>query len=159
MPGDPHVLRADHLPTPFTAAEIREGCPPGRTIRSLVVRAGADPVVSVNRFVAGDADGADGEHWTETPDGRQLTEPAADRSTWLELQGHASMPADATNIDEETIDIPAGRYDCLRYTRVDGDTVDTFWFARAAPGMPLRYEQRVNGELVYSLTVIEDLRP
>ena len=69
------------------------------------------------------------------------------------------MPADATRIDEETIDIPAGRYECLRYTRVIGDTIDTFWFAKSAPGMPLRFEQRVSGQLVLTSTAIEDCRP
>jgi hypothetical protein len=153
------VLRAGHLPTPFIAAEIREGCPPGRTVRTLVVEAGAEPVVRVIRFVSSDADGADRESWTETPDGRPLTEPEHGHATWLELQEHASMPADATRIAVETIDIPASRYDCLRYTRVDGDTIDTFWFAKMAPGMPLRFEQRIGGELVFSSTAIEDVRP
>jgi hypothetical protein len=159
VPGDPHVLRPDHLPTPFTAAEIRDASRPGRTVRMLVVEAGADPYIRVTRFVSGDADGGEREFWTETPDGRPLTEPERGRATWLELQEHASMPADATRIDEETIAIPAGRYDCLRYTRVDGDTIDTFWFARSAPGMPLRFEERVGGKLVSSSTAIEDLRP
>jgi hypothetical protein len=157
--SDPHVLRPGHLPTPFTAAEIREGCPPGRTVRSLVVEAGAEPIVRVTRFVSSDADGADRESWAETPGGERLTAPAPDHSTWLEFQEHASMPADATTIDLETIDIAAGHYDCLRYTRVDGDTVDTFWFAKTAPGMPLRFEQRIGGELVFSSTAIEDVRP
>jgi hypothetical protein len=58
------------------------------------------------------------------------------------------------------IDIPAGRYDCLRYTRSDDDgTVDTFWFAKSAPGMPLRFESRVGGELAFSSTAIADEMP
>jgi hypothetical protein len=157
--ADPHVLRPDHLPTPFTAAEIRMACVPGRTVRMLVVASGADPYVGVTRFVSGDEDGADREFWTEAPDGRRLTEPEHGHATWLELQEHASMPSATTTIDEETIDIPAGRYDCLRYVRIDGDTVDTFWFATSAPGTPLRFEQHVKGELVFSSTAIEDLRP
>ena len=157
MTADPHRLRADHLPTPFTAEEIRIGCPPGRTVRSLVVRPGAEPYVSVTRFVSGDADGAEQESWRETPDGTHLTEPERRRSTWLEFQEHASMPAAATRIDSEDIDIPAGRFACLRYTRTDGETVDTFWFARSAPGMPLKFEQRVGGSLVLSSTAIENI--
>jgi hypothetical protein len=157
--GDLHVLRPDHLPTPFTAAEIRDGCPSGRTVRSLVIEAGAEPVVRVTRFVSCDAEGADREVWTEATDGRRLSEPIPGHSTWLEFQEHASMPADATTIDDETIDIPAGHYACLRYTRVEGDTVDTFWFAKAAPGMPLRFEERVNRELVFASTAVEDRRP
>jgi hypothetical protein len=123
------------------------------------MRAGVEPFVQVMRVVSAAADEGEWEVWTETPDGRRLTEPERGTSNFLELQGHASMAADATRIEEETIDIPAGRYECLRYTRVDGDTVDTFWFATSAPGAPMRLEQRVGGELVFSSTAIEDLRP
>jgi hypothetical protein len=160
MSIDPHQLRPDHLPTPFTADEIRVGCPPGRTVRALVLDAATAPYVRVTRFLSGDAVGAEQESWTETPDGVRLTEPETRRSTWLEFQGHASMPAVTTEIADEVIDIPAGRYDCLRYTRRDDDdTVDTFWFAKSAPGMPLRFESRVGGELAFSSTAIADEMP
>jgi hypothetical protein len=156
MTADPHQLQLDHRATPFTADEIRIGCPPGRTVRSLVVEAGSEPYVQVARFVSGNAEGAEQESWTETPDGVRLTEPRRRGSTWLDLQGHASMPAATTQIVEEEIEIPAGRYACLRYTRRDGDALSTFWFAKTAPGMPLKFDERVNGELVYSSTALED---
>jgi hypothetical protein len=157
MASDPRRLHPDHLPTPFTADEIRAGCPPGRTVRALVVEAGREPYVQITRFVSGDAEGAEQESWTETPDGARLSEPTRRRTAWLGFQGHASMPAATTDIAEEVIDIPAGRFDCLRYTRRDGDTVNTFWFARSAPGMPLKFEEREAGELVYSSTVLENI--
>ena len=122
------------------------------------MRQGSEPYVRVMRVVSSDADGGEREFWTETPDGRPLTEPEREHSTWPELQGHASMRANSTRIDEETIEIPAGRFDCLRYTRVDGDTIDTFWFATSAPGAPLRFEQRVGDEVVFSSMAIEDRR-
>ena len=157
MTHDPHRLRPDDRPTPFTADEIRLGCPPGRTVRSLVHEKGAEPYVQVTRFVSGDADGAEQESWRETLDRVPLTEPRRRRSTWLEFQSHASMPAATTDIAEEHIDIPAGRFACLRYTRRDADSVATFWFAKDAPGMPLKYEERVAGELVYRSTAIQNL--
>jgi hypothetical protein len=157
MTTDPHRLHPDHHPTPFSADEIRIGCPPGRTVRSLVVEAGSEPYVHITRFVSGDSEGAEQESWTETPDGVRLTEPRRRRSSWLDFQGHASMPAATTVIAEEDIDIPAGPFACLRYTRRDGDTVDTFWFAKAAPGMPLKFEEREAGELVYSSTALENI--
>src|SRR6266487_4892550 len=131
MARDPHQLRPDHLPTPFTADEIRLGCPPGRTVRSLVVRPGADQYVHVTRFISGDPEGAEQESWDETRDGIRLTEPERNRSTWLEFQEHASMPTATTHIEAVDIEIPAGQFACLRYTRVDGDSVSTFWFARS----------------------------
>jgi hypothetical protein len=159
MSADPHVLDPEHLPTPFTAEEIRIGCPPGRTIRMRVFEAGQPPYVGVTKFVTGDADGADQESWRETPDGARLTEPRRRRSTWLEFQAHASMPRATTVIEPETVDLPAGRYDCLRYTRREGDEETVFWFARSAPGMPLKVEERVDGELVYASEATEDVRP
>ena len=157
MTTDAHRLRPDHHPTPFSADEIRAGCPPGRTVRSLVLEKGAEPYVQITLFVSGDGVGAEQESWTETPDGVRLTEPRRRRSTWLEFQGHASMPAATTEIVEEDIDIPAGRFACLRYTRREGDTIDTFWFARSAPGMPLKFEEREAGELLYSSTALENI--
>ena len=157
MTGDPHQFRAGDRPTPFSAAEIRDHCVPGRTVRSLIVEGAGEPYVGVTRFVSGDDEGADQEFWRETPDGTRLTEPQRRRSTWLEFQGHASMPADTTEIAEEEIEIPAGRYACLRYARRDDDGVSTFWFARSAPGMPLRFEERgLDGELVYASVAIRD---
>ena len=158
MSDDPYRLQPGHLPTPFSAIDIRAGCPPGRTVRALVLEQGRDPYVKVTRFVSGDAEGAEQESWTETPDGEPLTEPERRRTTWLGFQRHASMPAATTDIAEERIEIPAGRFDCLRYTRREGDSVSTFWFARSAPGMPLRFEERVAGEIVFSSTALEDVR-
>jgi hypothetical protein len=158
MTTDPYRLRPDHLPTPFTADEIRVGCPPGRTVRALVVEPGREPYVHVTRFVSVDAEGAEQESWTEAPAGARLTEPKRRRSTWLDFQGHASMPAATTTIEEETIEIPAGRFECLRYTRREDDSVSTFWFAKSAPGMPLKFDERTNdGELVYSSTALENV--
>ena len=124
-------------------------------MRSLVVRAGDEPYVLAWGVVSGDAEGSERDVWTETPDGERLTEPERAYAKFLELQAHASMPAATTRIDEETIEIPAGRYECLRYTRVDGDTVDTFWFAKTEPGAPLRFEKSVGGEVVFSSMAIE----
>ncbi|MEA2608849.1 MAG: hypothetical protein QOJ75_1092 [Chloroflexota bacterium] len=157
MSTDRHRLRPDHLPTPFSADEIRAGCQPGRSIRSLVIEAGREPFIHVTRFVSADADGAERETWDEALDGSRLAEPARQRSTWLDFQGHASFPAATTEVTEETIQIPAGRFDCLRYLNRDGSSVRTFWFARSAPGMPLRFEESLDGELVYSSTAVENV--
>lgn len=124
-----------------------------------VERPGAEPMVRVTRFLAGDAEGADREVWTETTGGERAGDIERERSSWLDFQGHASMPIADTVITEETIEIPAGVFDCLVYTRTDGEEIDTFWFARSAPGMPLKYETRVNGELVFSSVAIENTLP
>ena len=159
MGGDPHLLHAGHLPTPFTAEEIRANSRPGRTVRALVTRLGEDPVVRVTRSASLDDVAWRWETWTETPDGTPLSTPEPGEATFLELQGHASMLAATTRIDPETIEIPAGSFECLRYTRAEGDSLDTFWFARSEPGAPVRFEMRVGGELVFSSTTIEITGP
>jgi hypothetical protein len=69
------------------------------------------------------------------------------------------MPAATTTIAAEDIDIPAGHFACLRYTRREDDgSMATFWFARSAPGMPLKFEERMGDELLYSSTALEDTR-
>ena len=153
---DPHQLAPDHLPTPFTAAEIREGCPPGRTLRIRIERAGDDPVIRVVRYVETDADGAAQESWTEGLDGSRLSDPERERSTWLELQEHASFPVASTERIEEELTIPAGRFACLRYTRTDPDAICRFWFARDLPGQPVRFEREADGQIVFSATLIEN---
>ena len=159
MPDESHRLRPDHHPTPFSADQIRDGFVPGRIVRSEVVVAGEAPKFHVRRHVRAEPDAGVYAFWTEGPDGEQLEVPEEGASNWLELQGHASMPIDATTVEPVTIDVPMGRYDGLLYTRVDGDTVDRFWFALALPGAPVRMEERVGGDLVYSSTAIEMLDP
>jgi hypothetical protein len=157
MERDPHQLAPDHLPTPFTAAEIRAAFPAGRTIRYLVERAGQEPAVRVTRYAAVDADGAIRESWPESRDGAILGEAEQERSTWLELQQHASFPAAITERDDEAIDTPAGHFNCLRYTRTDEGGTWRFWFARESVGQPVRFEHEVTGQVVFSSILIEDV--
>jgi len=153
---DPHQLAPDHLPTPFSAAEIREGCPPGRTLRIRIERAEDDPVIRVVRYVETDADGAVQESWTEGLDGSRLSDPERERSTWLELQEHASFPIASTERCEDELTLPAGRFACLRYARTDPDGTWRFWFARDLPGQPVRFEREAGGQIVFSATLIEN---
>jgi len=157
MADDPHVVHPDHLPTPFTAEEIRAACGVGRTLRFRVEAAGEEPAVLVTRYVENDPEGGVQESWRETPDGRRLSEPQRERSTWLELQEHASFPSDLTERAEETIDIPAGRFACLRYTRTGPEGTWRFWFAHDLPGQPVRFEHEADGRTLFRSTLLENV--
>jgi hypothetical protein len=159
LPAESNRLQPDHHPTPFSAAQIRDGFVVGREVRSLTVRAGAEPYVHVRRNVSADDDAGVFEVWTETLEGDRTSEPEQGSSTFLELQHHASMPVAATAIEPVEIDVPMGCFDGLRYTRVLGDKVDTFWFALARPGAPVRIEFRVAGTVVFSSTAISERHP
>lgn len=152
---DPHVLDPTHAPTPFTASEIRDACPAGRTIRLLVERPGQPSYLRVNRFIAVDADGAEQQSENLAEDGAPTGVPEAHRSSWLDLQCHASFPLHRTSIEEETIEIPIGRLDCFRYTVSDGPNREVFWFAKDKPGMPVRFVT-IEGDVVTSVVTMTD---
>jgi len=150
---DPHVLQEGHHPTPFTAAEIRAASRRGRTVRQRVEVDGEPTILRVQQCLTVDDEGATGLIATVGPDG-SWSDVRQTRSIWLELQGHASMPIETTTIDAVTLDSPMGPLDCLRYTRLDGDAVEMFWFARAYPGMPVVTERSENGRIVERVTML-----
>jgi hypothetical protein len=173
---DPYLLGPGLLPTPFTADEIRAGCPDGRTIRLFVEPAEGEPFERVNRFVEGDESGATLERWWVGPDGLVDGEVERERTSWVDLQRHAAFPAERTTRSRETIELPIGHVECLRYdvrpeASVDaaelapgvvprgataGWPVATFWFSPAHPGMPVRYEQPGVGGAVDRTTMVSD---
>jgi hypothetical protein len=157
LSDDPRQLHPDHLPTPFSAQEIHAGCAPGRTVRLLVGGGDSAPVVRVTRYVSTDAEGTDQESWLETEQGERISKPEHSRSTWLELQEHASFPASTTELAAEEIEVPAGRFGCRRYTASDGDVVRRFWFATDLPGMPIRMERLAAGTVVSSFALLENV--
>ncbi len=89
-------------------------------------------------------------------DGAPIGEPTRRRSSWLDLQAHASQPASTTVIDEVDLALPSGTEDCWRYTVRSGDEHTVFWFAKARAGPPVQVEERVRGTLVLRWIVIED---
>ena len=89
------------------------------------------------------------------PMGLPIGEPTRHRSSWLDLQQHASQPASSTTIDEVDLALPFGTEACWRYT-VSGDECVTFWFAKGRAGMPVQVERQVGGELVSRSVVIAD---
>lgn len=158
--SDPHVLEPGTAPTPFTADEIRAGCPDGRTITLLVEPAEGPSWQRVNRFVAPDEDGATVQRWRIGTDGRRDGEIEEGRTTWLQLQGHASFPVSAVTVTPDTVELPLGTVDALRYA-VDDDAggVATFWFAPGFPGMPVRYETPAEGGGTDRTTMVSDELP
>ena len=156
---DPHVLAPGQAPTPFTADEIRSGCPAGRTIRLRVDLVGGTAFHRVSRFLECDEAGATIERSRLSLDGSPLAEPEVDRVTWRDLQAHASFPADDTTIESERIETAIGELDCLRYTVREGATDEVFWFAMDLPGMPIQCLTRTDGEVVTTVSVVDNTMP
>ncbi len=138
---DPHVLGEGLAPTPFTADEIRSGCPEGRTIRIRVTPSAGHPYVRVSRFEECDDEGAVLARWRIGRDGEPDAAMERARVSWLDLQRHAAFPVGATRIDAAAIVLPFGEFDCLVYRVVRHGRESVFSFARALPGMPVRVER------------------
>ena len=156
LPPDANRIRPDHLPTPFSASDIRAGCPLGRTIQLQSEAPGGELTFRQIRFAEVDADGAIQEIQSTDARGIPIGEPTRQRSSWLDLQQHASQPESTTVIDEVDLTLPLGTEACWRYTVSGGDTRVSFWFAKGRAGMPVQVEQRVSGELVSRSVVIAD---
>lgn len=142
---DPHILHPGHAPTPFTAEEIRQGCPTGRTVTARTEAAGEPDGVDVTVFLVTDEVGAVLE-----------SNGTAHRVTWRDLQSHASFPADVTSIDHDLVEIPLGKMECLRYRVAGDDTVSSFWFARDRPGMPVLFMTERAGSIISTTFVVAD---
>ena len=136
-PDDERRLKPDHAPTPFSAAQIRAGCPEGRVTTFIVEQPGQPPSRQVTRFTRGDTQGTDYEMGTIGPDGA-VGVPRVSHATWRKLQEHASYPAAGTKITEETVTVPAGEFACWLYTVTTGNAVRKFWFAKELPGPPVK---------------------
>ncbi|MGZ6213938.1 MAG: hypothetical protein ACXWMG_03195 [Candidatus Limnocylindria bacterium] len=159
LPPESHRLQPDHLPTPFSAAEIREGCPAGRTIRIREEAPGEAPSFRRIRFTQVDDWTASQEFQATDADGRPISEPTVRSSTWLDLQRHASQPATATTVDETALTLPFGDWACWRYTVRTPDAELRFWFAKQLPGMPVQVEEWIDGRLAGRSVMIANETP
>lgn len=153
---DPRLLEPGHLPTPFSAQQIREATPDGRRVVVRVEPAGQPAAVRATVFTDPDADGVTLVRTTLDADHAPVGEDHRERTTWLELQGHASFPADRSVLERVRLELGGEELTCLRYTVGDGDAVDQYWFAVERPGMPVLLESRRGPELVVRVTVVED---
>jgi hypothetical protein len=156
LPPESHRLRPDHLPTPFSADQIRDACPVGRLIRIRETEPGRDPTFREVRYLAADPEGARQAFTPTDADGQPIGPSVERRSTWLDLQGHASQPADRTTCTETTVELGWGVEPAWLYVVRDeeGGAETRFWFAQRHAGMPVVVESWTGGELVERREVI-----
>jgi len=159
-PEDERRLEPGHAPTPYTAAQIREGCPQGRKAVYLVEAPGREAVRQTMRFLKCDAEGADLEVSRAKADGTAIGEPVTRRGTWKEFQAHGSFPEAATKVTEEALETPAGKFDCWLYTVTEEEegskSVQRYWFAKKLPGPPVRMTTEIDGKVVSTMTLVEN---
>ncbi len=152
--ADPRQLKPGHAPTPYTAAQIHEGCS-DRTATFRLERAGKPTMMQSMRFTDANEKNAllEVAVWPER--GGAPGKGPGRRVSWSALQAHASFPNEATKIVDAKIETPVGTLACLVYTVTKGDTVNRFCFAKALPGPPVLLTSVVKGGRVFSMTLVK----
>jgi len=156
-------MRPDHAPTPFTAIQIRDGCPAGRRSTFVIERPGKTPFLQVLYFRSVDEESAEYEISRLDMGGEPLGEPEVRRELWTEFQAHSSYPAKGTTITETNVDVPAGRWTgfCYRVESTDKEgqpVVVEALFAKELPGPPVRLIRTVAGKTVLKV-ILEAQEP
>ena len=149
-------MKPDQYPTPYSADEIRKGCPPGRYTAYRIESANGEPFLQVSEFTEETGERAYFRGWRESLEGEQLGEAFEASAAWSGLQSHAGFPADATVVSESEVEVPAGTWTCWIYTVTNGDMVNEFAFAQNLPGPPIRMVTTKDGERVYAMTLVEN---
>jgi len=147
LPPESHRLRPDHLPTPFSADQIRDSCRVGRTIHVREEAPGEETAYRRIVFIEVTAEDSVQELQATDADGQPVGEATRGTSTWLDLQRHASQPAETTSVAEVSLTLPFAELDCWLYTSRRGETEVRFWFAKELPGMPVQIEAWADGAL------------
>ncbi|MCP5071642.1 MAG: hypothetical protein GY946_34210 [bacterium] len=168
------TMREGFAPTPFTAEQIRKGCPDGRVIVFRVSHRGAKPVEEMWRFDKGDEKGVDYTLSNHTIDGKALGTPTTSRRWWTDLQQHASFPLEATTIEDAVLEVAGKRYACWHYTQqllpggeqrapnqsqASQVRKQEMWFAKALPGPPVKMLVHMDGALIHDMVLHENRMP
>lgn len=154
LPPDNHRLQPDHLPTPFSAHQIRDASPTGRLIRVRTEIPGEPPTYRRIEYIATDDEGATQVFTPTDADGQPIGPGVTREATWLDLQRHASQPADRTTCEEATLRLSWGVEPCWLYVVRDDGEETRFWFAQRLPGMPVVVESWAGDRLTERREVI-----
>lgn len=154
-----HVLSPDLLPTPFSAAEIRAGNPPG-TARRFLVSVDGSVTLEHSTFLEHPAGLARFEQRSFDLTGAPVGDPTVGEAPWEELQAHASYPRAEATCTDTTCTTAAGLFDTWLYDwrepAHDGQAAarHRVWFAKKVPGPPVLYELVRDGELEFRMELL-----
>jgi len=146
-------LQPDHLPTPYTAEQIRKACGEGRQT-TWVIKMDGKVQKTTFAFGAGDKKGCTFTISEFKEDGTPKGKPRSMQLTWKQLQAHASYPEKGTKITTETIQLKAGKFECWVYAREAAGQVSRFYFAKKLPGPPVKLVVDREGKTVYSMVMV-----
>lgn len=158
----PRLASADdeHLPTPYSAEQIRDAWQVGLTVVTHVWTPRGE---STSHTIVTD--------WTEDQvsmieqplddKGEAVGEPNPIKVSWIDLRDHARFPKAAATRERGTRTTPLGALEGWLYTMKHDETNQSeFFFADAFPGPPVVFLRRSDGEVIMRAEMIErDLSP
>ena len=160
LPPEANRMKKDHAPTPFTADEIRLGCPNGRVTKYKIEIPGKPVHFEVTTFVNGTKETAGFEMTMLDTNGNPMGQKRTATAKWNELQAHASFPAADTTITNTQYTTPAGAFDCWLYTvkseKEGKPIISKFYFAKSLPGPPVYFTQESDGTAIFIMTLMEN---
>ncbi len=134
--GDP----ANMLPTPYTAAQIRQAHPNETVVKTKITAADNEVSYLVIRF----HDGNETEiHFTSQPcseTGEAVGESSVSQATWEDLRQHALFPASSTKRSEVELESVFGKQACWLYEVQQPDGLMRLWFSKSMAGAPILVE-------------------
>lgn len=141
-PPAANAMVPGHAPTPFTAAEIQDAL---KLWGGRYFNLTGDPLYSKMQFTFNDVTAETTTVETMFYDHEGFTAEIMDEEgvRWVDLQAHASFPADQVTIGDGMAYVEAGDFDCWVYTHtppaLDGTPAgrSLFYFAKDVPGPPV----------------------
>lgn len=158
----PEPAAPAYAPRLFDAAALRDGFVLGTKIRLRMETTGEPPTEQRWQVTAHTAEGCTiASQVYDIGTGELVADEGEGTSSWAELEGHATFPADRTEIaDDQTITVPAGTFAARRYTvREDDGTVKVLYFARDLPGPPVSMVVSRGDDVLMSMVLLERTAP
>lgn len=143
----------EKAPAPFTADQLRTGCPVGRRIVYKIEEEGKPVVRRTMEFIGNDANGAEIKGTTTDASGKEI-ESGASKATWTELRSHGEFDKNRLEIKHRTVSVPFGTLETTVY-KVDAadGTVTTYYFADTLPGPPVLIYVDKDGKRIRTQTM------
>ena len=154
-PPDTNQMQPDHAPTPYSAAEIRHACRPGRRNTYRIEANAEDPYLMATEWVRGGDSSGEARFTKLGIDGVMTAGPGQTEMAWDDLQAQASYPADLATIEETTVQTAAGTFDAWLYTVERNGLVEKAWFATHLPGPPVLKIDERDGQVESRMELVE----
>ncbi|MCB9665704.1 MAG: hypothetical protein H6732_16465 [Alphaproteobacteria bacterium] len=136
------------LPTPFSAAQIRQGMPKGLSIR--LETSGPSGVLSRDEWVVTKSEpaGVDIRYTSFSAEGKAIGGSEQKHDSWDTLEGHARFPRERATRERATVETRLGSFEGWKYVVTETEEgaegspavvrTSSYWFADALPGAPVR---------------------